>query len=210
VALSAIAAASLVLSGCAVLLTHTDAFQTGQILEPGHAEVGVHTYATVPAGVSIGIADADGWEARLGFGRIGNHPLALEMSGARRILASDPWQMSAGVGFEVLSPDEELAFAGLRASATYSIGLFPGNTFGIYVPLKVSYTHAVAGDYRQIGAFPGYSNWAFVPGIGLSFEYEHVTLRVTGNYPLVKQIVGSGVRIVPYAGAQLAYHFRLL
>ena len=117
-AVTAVAVGSLLLSGCAILLTHTDAFQTGQIMEPGQAEIGIHTYATVPAGASIGIADADGWETRLSFGRIGNHPLALEASGTRRILTKDPWQMSAGVGFEAMSPDREIAFAGLRDLAT--------------------------------------------------------------------------------------------
>jgi hypothetical protein len=209
-AVFAVALISLALSGCSVLLTHPDAFQTGQILEPGQAEIGVHTYGGAPAGASLGIADYDGWEARIGFGRVGNHPLGLEMSGVRQILASVPWRMSAGIGFEALSPDQEIVFAGLRASATYSVGFFPGNAFGIYVPLKVSYTRAIPGDYQQIGAFPGYSSLAFVPGIGFSFEYEHLTFRLAGNYPFYQRVVGNGVQMIPYVGAQLAYHFRLL
>ncbi|MEO0107677.1 MAG: hypothetical protein ABIK62_00695 [candidate division WOR-3 bacterium] len=189
------------------MIMQPNCFQTGRVLGTGNAEIEVRTYALTPVGASLALGLVDSIELRLGAGRIGV-PLAACVSMNRPGGVSPPWYVSEGASAELLFPHDRLSVVGFRLSGLGSVGFYPSPQFGLYLPGVASVIYAKPYTARDSVYFEGLIGGSVTPGLGLSYEYENVSVRLAGNVPISVSGSKGMLAQVPYLGLQFGYRFR--
>lgn len=200
---------------------HHTAFQTGKVLESGQMAVGGQgaILYIVPTDFALSRGFPYGVELR---GTIGITGIEVYGGGVELIksVSKGNWlYTSASVDVDVFGNTGK-SFLGYRGSVGYSLGFYRTPRFGFYLPLKLywmMYNWNDIDEYTGLGD-ESCSDFIFVPGIGLSWEYEHFIFRFAVNVPfpfsgtvspgdLLISDICECMEIAPFIGYQLLYRW---
>lgn len=218
------AAILLFVGGCIWTLSDHNAFQTGKVLAPGAVRLSATTVLlNYPLHASADVGLGRGWEAGAGFGQMLDWGWSGDLSLTRSLYSSRYVYSSVQLQGELANGSGGQPHLG-RVTAAAALSYWPSESFGFYMPLRLSMLFAPSvtrpyhGGIHGVGlgdniaasgvqTFRALHNPVFTPGLGLAYERGRFYSRFAVTIPVAgldaeEDSTTIGFWLAPYAGFQ--------